>query len=338
MHIYIDESGGFMTSPTLQSKVSCVAALVVPSCQNDQLLGDFRELKSSWGTSDEEAKGSSLSEAQVAAVISLLTRYDIILDICGIDVGSHEERDVTGFKNGWANKMTESLTPEHLPFVVEDIHKKKDFLMAMSNQLFVQSLSVISLVDRIVRMATLYYSLRIPKELSSFSWIVDAKDIIVTEPEKWWSIMMLPVMETQSIQEPMLMVEEGDYSFFDRFRKVLNEIPLRQKGFRHKPPGPFEVTDIKMVMQEKFAFADSKTSDGLQLVDILASAFTRAMNGNLQQSGWGDLGSLIVRRKPYGIKWIMLSANPPAESGVSITKRNFHGYVMEQIDKKTKAI
>lgn len=326
-----------MTLPTQKSKVSCVAALVVPSSQKDKMIAEFVELKSRWGIPEDEVKGSSLSEEQIADAISLLGANEINLEICAIDIGSHAERDITGYKNGWANKMIESLTAEHLPPVVQDIHEKKDFLLAMSNQLFVQAISIINLVDQVVRMATLYHSLRKPEELGSFSWIVDAKDIKVTESEKWWNLMMLPVMETKSVQEPLLMVQEGDYSHFKRFEKMLSEVPTYQKGFLQKPDGPFEVTDIKMIMQESFAFADSKSNEGLQLVDIVASAFTRAMNGNLQKSGWEEIGSLIIRRKPHCVEWIILSANPPSDSEM-ITKRNFHGYVMELIDAKAKSI
>ena len=36
---------------------------------------------------------------------------------------------------------------------------------------------------------------------------------------------------------------------------------------------------------------------GLQLVDILANAFTRAMNDRLRRDGWENLGRLMIRER-----------------------------------------
>ncbi len=337
MHIYIDESGSYVIPPNNKPKVCCVAALVVPSSKNGQLLSDFVQIRSRWGIATDEIKGSALDEPKIAEVISLLQKYDVLVDICGIDVGSHTEQQVTTYKHLQADKLIEHLTPQHLPTVIEDINKRRDYLLQMANQLFMQALSIIHLIGRVIEIATIYYSQRIPKELGEFHWIVDAKDVKVTKSEQWWSLMMFPFMETKSITRPIVELEGGDYSYFERFYKTLDSVPERHRDVLNEADAPFEVTDIKMIMQENFTFADSRKYDGLQLVDIIASAFTRAMNGNLKKEGWEDLGKLIIERKPQSISMIMLNPNPLAQ-GKTITQRSFPGYVMEQIDKKTKSI
>lgn len=337
MHIYIDESGSFITPAIPKPKVSCVAALIVPSSKNDQLLRDFVQIRSSWGIEIDEVKGSALDEPKIAEVISLLKDYDVIVDICGIDVGSHTEPQVTTYKNLQADKLIESLTPQHQPTVVEDVNRHRDYLLKMSNQLFIQALCIILLIYRVIETVTLYYSQRSPKELGEFNWIVDAKDLKITKSEQWWSLMMLPFIETMSIKKPMMVLDEGDYSYFERFRKTLDSVPEHHKDAFDGEETSFEADDLKMIMQESFKFEDSRSDAGLQLIDVVASAFTRAMNGNLKIEGWENLGTLIVRHIPQSVRMIMLNTNPPAKGKVVI-QRNFHGYVVEQIEKKTKSM
>jgi hypothetical protein len=337
MHVYIDESGSFITPATPKPKVSCVAALVVPSSKNDELLRDFAQIRSKWGVGTSEVKGSALDEPKIAEVISLLKDYDVIVDICAIDVGSHTEQQVATFKRLQADKLTESLTSRHQPTMVEDVNRHRDYLLRMSNQLFVQAFCVILLIDRVIETATLYYSQRIPQELGAFNWVVDAKDIKITKSEQWWSLMMLPFVETMSINKPMMILDGGDYSHFERFSKTLDGVPEHHKDAFDVADAPFEADDLKMILQESFKFADSRKDDGLQLVDIVAGTFTRAMNGNLRKEGWENLGALIVRRRSQSVRMITLNVNPPARGEVTV-QRNFHGYVVEQIEKRTKSM
>jgi hypothetical protein len=283
----------------------------------------------------DEVKGSSLGESKIAEVISLLKNYDVIVEICGIDVGSHTQPQVTTYKHLQADKLTESVTPQHQPTMIEDVHRRRDYLLKMSNQLFIQASCLILLIDRVVETATLYYSQRIPQDLGEFHWIVDAKDKQITKSEEWWSLMMLPIIEAMSIKNPMMTLEGGDYSYFKRFNKTLERVPEHHQDIIDNADAPFEASDLKMIMQESFKFADSRTNEGLQLVDIIASAFTRAMNGNLKKEGWEKLGELIIGRKPQSIRMIMLNTSPPDKTKV-IVQRNFHGYVIEKIEERAK--
>jgi hypothetical protein len=85
MFIYLDESGTFIT-PSVPHKVSCVAALVVPAQQRDQLIAEFQSLEASWPAT-AETKGSKLSESQVHQVVELLNGYDVLFDVASIDMG-----------------------------------------------------------------------------------------------------------------------------------------------------------------------------------------------------------------------------------------------------------
>jgi hypothetical protein len=43
-------------------------------------------------------------------------------------------------------------------------------------------------------------------------------------------------------------------------------------------------------------FGDSRSNETLQMVDFVASAFSRACNGTLQEPGWRNLPRLLVEK------------------------------------------
>ena len=333
MHIYIDESGLFIVPQTKKSKVSCVAALAIPSAVHDEVIDGFLTIRTKWRVGIDEIKGSKLTEERINEVIEFLGNYDVVLEICGIDTGEHSEKQVTDFKKAQASKLIESLTPTHHPDVVIEVHKLKDEVLNLSNQLFSQYITSFCLIKRLLETTTWYYSQRLPKELGEFNWIVDAKDTKVTNYENLWSFLILPML----VRFPLRTLEEGNYSSFKRFVRIVDEVPNYLENFAVGAIPPFEVIDIKMIMQESFKFGDSKINVGLQLVDIVASAFTRALNGNLQEQGWGKLGRLMVQRQPQPVQMIVINADPNAMGKVE-TIRNFHGYVMENITKNSKSM
>src|SRR5438105_2010509 len=98
MHIYIDESGIFNNPANKSNVASCVVALVIPSTRKVKLFKEFKALTSNWVGSGDEVKGRNLGEVQIASVVALLQRYDVILEITAIDLGLHTQDEITAFK------------------------------------------------------------------------------------------------------------------------------------------------------------------------------------------------------------------------------------------------
>jgi len=336
MHIYIDESGSFLVPKEKKPRVSCVAALVIPSSRRRDVVKEFKMLRSSWG-STEEVKGSKLDEAQIAAVISLLRRYDVLVEICAIEMGSHTEQQVADYKRMQADKLIEHITSEHHPDVIREANQLRTTVLGMSNQLFVQSLMMILLIDRLIEMVPLYYCQRVRDDLGSFYWTVDAKDRGITKSEEWWSTVMMPIIQTRSMSQPSFEVEEFDYGHFNRFTVTLDKAPDLFQEAVEDPESPFTAIDFKLLMQEHFEFADSKHNVGLQIVDVIASATTRAFNQTLKEQGWRDLGSLMVWREDQIVRMIKLNTDPRL-TGKTIVERNYLGYVMEAIEGRAKPL
>ncbi len=316
MDIYIDESGIFRNPANRDNIMSCVSALVIPTSQREEIFEQFRSLLATFPApvNGREIKGSELNETPIAQVIDLLRRYEVILDTICIDLGLLTEDEITNFKTRQADNVTAYLTPEHQPTVIAQAHEQREYILRMSNPLFVQAVLTWSLIPRLFQKAIWYYAARIPSELAEFNWIVDAKDVRVTEFEQSWSTVIHPIIYAHSLKEPLVMVEGGDYSYLERFKDDDEE---RMAAIREEEglDDEFDALSVAKILTESLTFDPSFGNQGLQLADILVNATQRAMNGKLQRSGWANIGTLMLAQKPAPIRVISFntSGGPPIE-------------------------
>lgn len=291
MHIFIDESGSFVIPNMVVPKVSSVVSLTIPDEYLDIIIEQYLHLRNAWGFNCE-VKGSKLTEKQISDVISLLRNHNVLVEIVCLDIAAHKKEGVEKYKNFQADKLVENLTDEHHENMVRQLHKYKDRLASLPNQLFLQAMMSIQLMKRILTNSTLYYSQCMPKELGSFNWFIDAKNANVdkTDYEELWSTLLMPIMQSNF---KLGQFEDGDYSYFSRYDVAFEEMTEHQKSLGSKDS--IGATDIKKLISENLSFSDSSSVIGLQLVDIIASAFNRAMNGNLGVKGWRHLGALMAQ-------------------------------------------
>jgi len=314
VHVYIDEAGVFVVPEKRERYVCCHVALLIPSSQAELVLYEFLRLRDLWGRTQIELKGSSLDEAQIAAVVELLLKFDVIVRVVAIDMAEHTEAAVTQFKEAQAAAVTKNLTLEHKPGLVKQMEELRDRWRALPNQLFVQSLTAIILVKDAIQTGTLYYCQRLPQELAEFRWVIDAKDRKITDFEKLWTTVILPVLESQSVTTPLVFSTGADYSHFRRF--FYDEATADPEARQHVewlrqlvgPRETFNGVDLRKLLEEHRAFANSQNNLGVQLVDVIGSAFFRALNGTLAQKAWARLGALLVKEAPATIHFIALSA------------------------------
>ncbi len=304
MRIYIDEGGNFQIVSGRDFLLSVVAALIIPAVKEASLFYELMRMRDDWGISLIEIKGRELDEAQFAQVIKIMTLHDVVLEFVAIDMAWHTESGLTAFKQLQARKVVASLTPKHQPRLVAEMEALSQVVNGIANQLFVQAYLTIELIERVVQTATLYYSQRIPEELGRFDWLIDRKDRELTAMEKLWTTLIIPVGQTRALEAPFITLREGDYSHFDRFclgigasNRAKDVEWLEENLVFARCPGELRgIVDMKKVLQESFRFGDSKNDLGLQLADIVTSACRRAFNGNLRESGWKELGRLLVKK------------------------------------------
>lgn len=209
-----------------------------------------------------------------------------------------------------ADKLTRTLTRAHH----ENTHKfawaNRRQLEAMKLPGFVQSTMNFELMRTVFENASNYYAQRVPKEVGRYVWVVDGKEPMLdaTPWEKWWTTMMLPYLQAQSLTRPGKFLAEADWTHYAAFE--LDELPdylvPLVKPDRHLKKG----SDIRKV------FADIRFSSapepGLELVDIVTNALRRALVGNLERVGWIGIRDLMIARREQSINMVSLNGTDPA--------------------------
>lgn len=332
MNIYIDEAGVFVKPSQNKCAVSAVGALILPEKKEKIIFSKFEALKTKWGFKGKEVKGSQLCESQVSSVIEILEKYNVMFEVVAIDMNIQDDDAITVHKLDRANKMISCITDEFNEVLIKKLHKTKEEIESLPNQLYLQVSLTIELLIQVFQKSMLNYSLRKPKELEFFKWIVDAKNLNITTSEKIWKSLVLPLAQTKSFDEPVLMLKEGDYSHYYKNRKR-GDIPnYLSEHLKNKDPNSF--TELNSVYSD-IEFVDSKNNLGLQLADILITSIRRSMNGNLQKQGWKNFANILIIGKKQSITLVNMSR-----------KSNFDKYeikppyfeVIEELDKTSKTI
>lgn len=306
MNIYLDEAGPFIP-PKGGRRYSLVLALIVPSAVETELFYQFLRLRDSWPQTAIEIKGSKLDEEKAAQVMDLLAAHGAIAEYYAIDMALHPDNVIEEFKERQAAAITANLTRDHAIAVVRGLQEDADGIRNLANPLFVQAFISIELSLDMIDVAINYYAQRRPEELSRFAWRIDRKDRTVTEMERLWSTLMLPIGESRSSLRPYAKVEGFDYTHFAKYE--VDEITADDKMKRHlkwmretlpstgSRTEPLRCIDAKRLWTEDRTFEDSKNNLGLQLADIAATTLCRALNGNLQLAGWKPIAKILIRKR-----------------------------------------
>jgi hypothetical protein len=318
MRIYIDEAGSFVPPNPPRPLFSLVLALIIPTAIEKDLFYEFLRLRDSWPNQNVEIKGSSLDESQAAQVISLVLRYDTLVQFIALDANTHPDPVVETFKNRQADGVTANITRQHHPGPIPHLHQLGEAVRAMPNQLFLQTFATWELIIRAIREGTLYFVQRQPQELGDIGWVIDRKDRTITQVEDTWSTLILPMSESAFGRESLGCIMGEDYSYFEA-RYGFTEATADPEMLRHsdwvssvygKPPKTDDCVgiDANRLLTEQLTFQDSCDSLGLQLADMLATILRRALNDRLQFPGWKDFGGLLVRQQQPGVGFIQLGA------------------------------
>ena len=199
-----------------------------------------------------EVKGRGLSEGEVVEVGRLLRKIGALFEVVVVDMGMHSNDDVVDHKSGQTGAITAHLTPDHQPNLVEEVWALRRQLEDMPLQLYVQSVAMGELVYQTLNHASTYFAFRMPRELEEYHWRIDGKDNLKITPwEKWWSTVVLPMMESKTFREPLIGAEGGNYRWQERFR-------IRPSGYKLKfvnDSKKGEFFDLKLIMTEDFCFS-----------------------------------------------------------------------------------
>jgi hypothetical protein len=330
MRIYIDESGNFQPG-AIASRFCCEVALAIPETFAPDLLERYVALRKQW-TDEPEIKGSALSDEQTTAALKLLAEYDVLVEICALDVGVHSSAQIKKFQHAQADGIMNGITPEHNDNARQWATRLRDEWLDLSAQLMTQLYVLVLTLEEVLKYVPNYYAQRMPQELGHFDWVLDPKDIKPTRFEECWRKIVFPLLQSISIDTPWARVDGGpfDYSAFKHFEM---DVPKYLLGhIKTKVPDDGKGLDLGKLFRESLAFPDSKNEPGLQLADIVASAFTKAMNGKLSPKVFRLLGP-IMAHKEIGQPPVRLIA---LGDGPKVALSDDHNYVVNAIRHRTK--
>jgi hypothetical protein len=305
----MDESGSFATHQAPCTSLSVVGALIVPDHKYDLLLRRYSTLRQNLPKEGGEVKGRLLDEQQVSRVLDLLFKNNCIFEGIVIDMGLETVAGLQAHRAGQAESLTRHLTEEHHPNLVAGVHELRARLEAMALPLYAQSIVTIQLIGNLLQHILAYWSLRAAKEILTFNWVIDGKDVgRVTNAEDWWSTTMLGLLQSRSYREPMIFLNWIDYTEFDaKFRTTLPKY-LKE----HMPDAPEEAVDLMLLMKESFRFS-SEPEPGLELADIVTNGTRRALLGNLGTEGWAGIPRLMIHKAEQQYLHVAtLTADAPA--------------------------
>jgi len=282
MFIYVDESGTFVSAE--KSNSWCVVAgYVVPEVARKQVEHSLALLKRRLGRGiQDEVKLKDLSEANLTRFLGELGKLEATLFVSAIDLG-HQDPEVVVAHQA---KQVESVRANRPNMLYEEgrasIDDLSDRLERLSPQLYTQMVAQISLLDQVFRVATLYYVQRLPATLSSFKWRMDEKNSVRPIFEQTITHMTPGIIQAKSFRDPGVFVEGFDYSHFDRnFRSAPQDIPAYlQEAVDHTIKS---AVNLGAVMRDS-KFVRSHDVPGIQVADLLASAWRRVLRGKFEDN------------------------------------------------------
>lgn len=329
MKFFVDESGTFCHSPSRSHSISCVGVLCIPDGSMSQIFKRYARIRAKLPLQNGEVKGRSLKESQIASLIDMLKKNDVLFEVTAVDLNLMRDADIADHQYEQADNLIANLTEKHHPDLKMDLESARSKLLSLAPQLYVQSVAAFEVVWRAFQHAVLYYSMRQPNALGEFEWIIDGKDRKkVTEWELWWSSLAPAFMQSRSFRDPLIMLKGADYSSFRNFHVRMPDYLKPHLHDYSQDSG----TDVGAIWGENVHFV-STPEPGLEIVDILTNAARRALSGNLRIDGWKNLSSLIVKRRTsQAVQIILLGHRSSPLTSPSYT------HVIKTLDERCKPL
>ncbi len=296
LHIYIDESGSFV-SATDEGSWNLTSALVIPSPDKRKCIKALRNLKVENGFKyNEEIKLKHVSEDSYLKFLAGLATTNCTVYPVATDAGSQLVRDIEYQRDTQANKIEEHKNKMHYPEVAQMLEDIANKVRALAPQLYLQFVCQIALVSDVVRKSILFYVQRTPKQLNSFRWRIDEKTGGVSSFEKSFRLLVPPLLQSESIKEPDIHVSDFDYSAMQDFFYTKDTKPTYLEEHYDIKTSSEGGLNIGKLVWDDFEFVDSKTEEGVQISDLIVSGLRRTLRGdfNNDQEISEALGSLMV--------------------------------------------
>jgi len=319
MFIFLDESGTFLHSP-VQDSWCVVAAYVIPEHLRrkvDALMLSVRRT----GNNGAETKLKHLADEQYIWFLSELKKLGGLAFAVAVDVGLHSPSGIEHHRDGQADKVI-----EHREMMIHDAARQgltnlSNQIRSLPVQLYTQLSCQLKLFHRIITATTLYFAQRHPPALGHFRWRLDQKARVPTVYEDAFRKVLPVILQTMSLEDPMIMLEGENYSYFERFNYPKGQEPTYLRDHYGIETRGGDLTNIGQVVREDFELVDSAGCAGVQVADLLSSGLRRLLRG-----GFSDpeavarlLGGNMVQEVRNNVPVMLVSLDKTADvsSGVA---------------------
>jgi len=335
MKVYIDESGIF--SPVDKANAwATVGALAVPESSMPGLTNALRDLKKALGVDNENEIKNPRPDSSKSCFINFLKKLKslnctlhVATTNCGLlkehELVEHRKGNIQGlinFKEQQRSVLSAELfekTSQHVDSIVSTLEK-------LSHQDYVQCVMQSYLLSMMIEKVIYFYSLKNPKTLSSFSWVIDQKNEEKSKFQLTYQNIMPGLVEVNSVKRKKVMPKslKTNYSYLEKSFcpediRIDDMSVEYYKKTHNKDITPFRdnlaAIDYFKIFNEDMHFSESKGNVGLEVADLLVSSINRCLKGNFSNNEKmaKALGSLLLnspRINEKAISMMILTNNP----------------------------
>ena len=319
MNIYIDESGTFVNASG-SGKWNAVGALVVTESNWKKLDAIVKKLiRGAAGRFAQEIKLKHIQEETYFNFLSELEELNALLFCIATDAGLNTDASVAEHQQFQVCGVLENVGRMKYEGGRTAVESLATQIRALSPQLYVQLMCQINLMHEVVSRSVTYFAQHTPSTLGHFKWSVDQKNSERPRFEETFERLWPALLQSRSIQEPLIMVEGFDYSHMKRY------------GYpNYKPPDYLkeeygvdvkEALDLQKMVRGNMKFVDSKTSTGVQAIDLVVSGIRRCLRGEFSDNDLAAkrLGRLMLQARhnapPLGL--VAFGAEAPLPESTS---------------------
>ncbi|UCZ75744.1 DUF3800 domain-containing protein [Dickeya zeae] len=316
MKIFIDESGIF--APIDKAAAwSTVGALTVPESSMPGLTNALRDLKRALGVDIENEIKKNRPDSNQSCFINFLKKLKhlnctlhIATTNCSLlkesELNEHRQRIIQAINN-FKEKQRSELSPEQFEKAAHHIDSTISTLEKIALQEYVQCLMQSYLQSLMIEKIIYFYSLKDPKTLSSFSWVIDQKSEKGNKFEVTYKNIMPGLIETNSVKRNKVLPVSAktNYSYLKE-NYVPEDISIDNESVNYYNKihnkdltsirGYLAAIDYYKILNNDMNISESSGNVGLQVVDLLVSSINRCLKGNFTNNKKmaAILGSLLL--------------------------------------------
>lgn len=277
MNIYIDEAGSFVQALS-DGSWNTVCAVCVPEPSRKGLEDAVRRLKqTAKSIPNTEVKLRDIDEETYCQFLNDIANLKVLTFIVATDASKDVNQRIEAHQADQAQKIRSRIPTMQHAKGKASLEEIATTIEGLSPQLYVQMVCQFELVEEVLRRSILFLQSRYPASLNKFRWRIDQKNSNKTEFERTFEMLVPMMLQSKTIAEPLLQLDWVGADALARFEFGTTGVPdwmEEQYGIEIK-----DALDVGKIMREDMQFVDSKSSNGVQAADLLASGSRRLLRG-----------------------------------------------------------